>query len=327
MLQWHLTFNFSLFLAESIQQVLFDLVFLVCLRYVMENQSLVEIIKKQHELPKENSNEFIESILEGRTKHRVLLMLDGYDEYKPGTNRDIDRAIESTIGNCFLILKSRPGIYLKECTRDKMDGEIIIEGLSEENIKKVCFKYLKSDTKCTDMFGTSSKSWNWWPSSCNNHPCHDCGGLQGKAFSTQFKDRSLRNHLQTGNGQNYAENLWLQIKWHSKPWGAAVHAGGILLESSAKRCSTITVKKGETTKFSNDMSAGTWIKKTRLPADLYTVSRCRTRGESREFIVRKQQSTRARDLPWLWNQGETLPEVQNRGISGPTKRTYVLQKF
>ena len=31
--------------------------------------------------------------------------------------------------------------------------------------------------------------------------------------------------------------------------------------------------------------------------------------------------------PWLWNPGQTSPEVQNRGISGPTKRTYVLQKF
>ena len=31
--------------------------------------------------------------------------------------------------------------------------------------------------------------------------------------------------------------------------------------------------------------------------------------------------------PWLWNPGQTSPKVQNRGISGPTKRTCVLQKF
>ena len=31
--------------------------------------------------------------------------------------------------------------------------------------------------------------------------------------------------------------------------------------------------------------------------------------------------------PWLWNRGQSSPEVQNRGISGPTKRTYVLQNF
>ena len=38
--------------------------------------------------------------------------------------------------------------------------------------------------------------------------------------------------------------------------------------------------------------------------------------------VRKHE----RDPPWLWNPGQTSPEVQNRGINGPTKRTYVLQK-
>ena len=30
---------------------------------------------------------------------------------------------------------------------------------------------------------------------------------------------------------------------------------------------------------------------------------------------------------WLWNPEETSPEVENRGISGPTKRTYVLKYF
>ena len=34
-----------------------------------------------------------------------------------------------------------------------------------------------------------------------------------------------------------------------------------------------------------------------------------------------------KDPPWFWNPGQTSPEVQNRGISGPTKRTYVLQKL
>ena len=34
-----------------------------------------------------------------------------------------------------------------------------------------------------------------------------------------------------------------------------------------------------------------------------------------------------RDPPWLWNSGQTSPEVHNRGISGPRKRTCVLQKF
>ena len=30
-------------------------------------------------------------------------MLDGYDEYRPGTNKDIDDAIEKTVGSSVLI--------------------------------------------------------------------------------------------------------------------------------------------------------------------------------------------------------------------------------
>ena len=114
-------------------------------------QSLVEIIRKQHGGLKQVTNDYIESLLEGETRHRVLLMLDGYDEYKPATNDDIDRAIESTIGNCFLILTSRPGDYLSKSIRDQMDGEIVIEGFSEENIKECSTKYLDSREKSQEM--------------------------------------------------------------------------------------------------------------------------------------------------------------------------------
>ena len=89
--------------------------------------------------------------MEGDTKHRVLLLLDGYDEYKPGTNDDIDSAIESTIGNCFLILTSRPGDYLSKSIRDQMDGEIVIEGFSNKNIEKCSIKYLDSKEKSKEM--------------------------------------------------------------------------------------------------------------------------------------------------------------------------------
>ena len=59
-------------------------------------------------------------------------------------------------------------------------------------------------------------------------------------------------------------------------------------------------------------------------ADPYTVSRCHTRGESEDNSGKKAHK---RDPPWLWNPVQMSPEVQNRGISGPTKRTYVLQKL
>ena len=47
-------------------------------------------------------------------------------------------------------------------------------------------------------------------------------------------------------------------------------------------------------------------------ADLYTVSRCHTRGESEDRTSKKACK---RDPPWLCNPGQTSPEVQNRGIS------------
>ena len=84
-------------------------------------------------------------------------MLDGYDEYKPGTNKDIDKAIESTIGNCFLIVTSRPG-YLKKHTRDKMDGEVIIEGFSSKNILLCATKYLGSFEKSLEMLKEAKKT-------------------------------------------------------------------------------------------------------------------------------------------------------------------------
>ena len=39
------------------------------------------------------------------------------------------------------------------------------------------------------------------------------------------------------------------------------------------------------------------------------------------------QSVQVKDLPFILNPGQMSPEVQNRVISGPTKRTKVLQKM
>ena len=79
------------------------------------------------------------------------MMLDGYDEYEPGTNKNIDKAIQCTIGNCFLILTSRQGSYLSKRIRDTMDGEILIEGFSEESILECSTKYLGSKEKSQAM--------------------------------------------------------------------------------------------------------------------------------------------------------------------------------
>ena len=138
----------------------FDLVFLIRLRFVRKNQSLDDVIKHQHTRikPGRVSSRYINAVLENKTDTRILLMLDGYDEYTPGTNKDIDRVIESGIGNCFLILKSRPGDYLKKEIRDQMDGEIIIEGFSDRQITDCANTYFKNKTLSTEMLTQAKRA-------------------------------------------------------------------------------------------------------------------------------------------------------------------------
>ena len=139
----------------------FHFVFLIQLRYVDKTSSLAQIIKSQHNLRKVNS-EHIQSILEGETNHKVLLLLDGYDEYRKGINQEIDDAIENKIGNCFLILTSRPGndsgdkMFVSKRVRNRMDGEIVIEGFSPENIRKCSIQYLLSED-ISEMFLTQAR--------------------------------------------------------------------------------------------------------------------------------------------------------------------------
>ena len=79
-------------------------------------------------------DKYISDIVKGKTHAKVLLLLDGYDEYTPGVNKNIDHAISHGIGKCFLILTARPGFLEKQVT-DRFDKQLYIEGFSKENIK------------------------------------------------------------------------------------------------------------------------------------------------------------------------------------------------
>ena len=119
----------------------FDVVFLIPLRNVDENCSLAKLVIDEHDLQKEDV-EVVESILTGKTKQKVLLLLDGYDEYTPGTNTELDQAIEKTVGKCLLILTSRPQ-DVRDFTRrirKKMDGEIVIEGFQSQKHREMLFQ-------------------------------------------------------------------------------------------------------------------------------------------------------------------------------------------
>ena len=113
--------------------------------------SLAQVIIDQHEELDGEDREYIEALLSRKRKQKVLLLLDGYDEYTAGTNKALDKAIESGIGNCFTILTSRPGTdsgdktYVSKEIRDKMDGEVRIQGFNEESKERFCTEYFGSE--------------------------------------------------------------------------------------------------------------------------------------------------------------------------------------
>ena len=137
---------------QSRQLKNFDFVFFIQLCHVNDNSPLEKIILEQHGLTnKDISEEEISDILRGRNK-KVLLLLDGYDEYTKGTNKDLDAAIEHTIGDCFLILTSRDGDYISRETRNKLDGEIEITGFDKHQVRRYATCYFGSEETATKMY-------------------------------------------------------------------------------------------------------------------------------------------------------------------------------
>ena len=130
----------------------FDFIWSIRLKNVSKSSSLAKIIKQQHEQLKDVPTAKIKSILQGKTEKetKVALLFDGYDEYQPGSNKEIDKVLESGVGNCFLVLTSRPG-YVGDEIRGKLDYQVNIEGLSVENIKKCSQLYMDCKEKSADM--------------------------------------------------------------------------------------------------------------------------------------------------------------------------------
>ena len=131
--------------------------FIIRLRKVDKDTSLAQVIIDQHEELDGEDREYVEALLSRKTKQKVLLLLDGYDEYTAGTNKALDKAIESGVGNCFTILTSRPGTdsgdktYVSQEIRDKMDGEVTIEGFNEESKRRFCTEYFESEEESEEL--------------------------------------------------------------------------------------------------------------------------------------------------------------------------------
>ena len=127
-------------LMEKIKS--FDLVFLVRLRNVTSNDPLETIIAEQHELFKEQENQ-LKNILDGTIKYKVLLCLDGYDEYTPGTNKAIDQAICAPNENYSILVTSRPGQYVSRTVISQMNYQLQLDGFRDDEIKKCTEDYLR----------------------------------------------------------------------------------------------------------------------------------------------------------------------------------------
>ncbi len=114
-----------------------DLMFLLQLRYVSEDLPLEQIIVQQHE--KLRANEIKEEDLGivmkglvGERKPQVVVLVDGFDEYTPGVNKDIDTLLKYPPANVQLIVTSRPESSVKEIL-PYMDGQLHITGFNTAN--------------------------------------------------------------------------------------------------------------------------------------------------------------------------------------------------
>ena len=129
----------------------FDFVFHILLKQVKDNSSIENIIIAQHSGLKANevTPEEVISILKGENK--VLLLIDGHDEYKTGRNTAIDEDIKKEkLWNCWVILTSKETEQIKDIKK-YMDAEVEIKGFNGQNVEKYATLCLGSTQKKDDL--------------------------------------------------------------------------------------------------------------------------------------------------------------------------------
>ncbi len=132
--------------GESSHLKQFDFVFHVALKFVKKNQTLEHLIVQQHKALKRQKVSPTELLLllEGKTDQNVLLLLDGYDEYKKATSKSVEDALtKEALPHCCVLLTSRDNRELAEL-KPYMDVEAEITGFDPERVKEYIRKYLGS---------------------------------------------------------------------------------------------------------------------------------------------------------------------------------------
>ena len=135
----------------------FDFVFLIRLRDVRRDCSLEGIIAEQHELSEEQEK-LVRSLLDGSIQCNLLLCLDGYDEYKMGTNSDIDKAIVNTKSKYFVLVTTRPGQYISRSVADKVNHQVQLKGYSDREIRSIAKAYLRTNEKAEKLLDDMAKA-------------------------------------------------------------------------------------------------------------------------------------------------------------------------
>ena len=137
----------------------FNFVFHIALKGVRGNQEIESIIVEQHAGLCGNNVQphEIKTILEDKTL-KVLIILDGHDEYKPGTNTNIDRMLtKQHLRNCWIVLTSRETKELATI-REYLDAEAEIKGFDKRRVEEYITKYLGGKNQCEELLKMAEKS-------------------------------------------------------------------------------------------------------------------------------------------------------------------------
>ena len=151
------------------------------------DNSLAEVIIAEHDQLGDADKQMVQALLQDKTGHKVLLLIDGYDEYKKGTNRDIDRVIETGLPNGLLILTSRPGTdsgdgtYVSQQIKNKMAAEFIIDGFDGKSLQKYCEQYFNSEKEAERLLKQAEETNETGgipgTSECSHHSPHGLPSL------------------------------------------------------------------------------------------------------------------------------------------------------
>ncbi len=133
--------------GKKLQQ--FDFVFFLELRHVNNNDSLVQIVRKQNtKLTNKNiTDSDIAAFVDGSTGHKVILLLDGYDEYTKGVNMVVDSIIANTTGNYSLVVTTRSSNISGLQEVDTFDVSLQIIGFNDETILDILTHFQESKEK------------------------------------------------------------------------------------------------------------------------------------------------------------------------------------